>query len=410
MFHEIIVIGGGASGLTAAIAAKDSGKDTAILEASDRIGKKILITGNGRCNITNKYLSLKNYHSNNHYFFKNILNKFNYNDTVNFFNSLGLPLITLEDGRTYPRSLQASSVLDIFRMAIKDRKIPIYLNTKVKSAIKKGSIFKITCNNKIFQCHKLILCTGGKSAPNTGSDGSGLFLAQKFNHSIIPPVPSLVQLKLKYNHLKALSGIKFNGSCELFINGKTSRKEFGEILFTDYGISGPPILQISGMASKALFYKKNVSIKLDMLPDLSKKNLIEYLENHWGMLNYRSVYNSLVGVINKKMIPIILKEARLDNIHKPSLELNWKEKNRIYNLLKSWTFIVYDTTSFRNSQVTCGGVDTIQVDPSTLESNIVRGLYFAGEILDVDGDCGGFNLQWCWSSGIISGRSATGNP
>ncbi|WP_446898117.1 NAD(P)/FAD-dependent oxidoreductase [Clostridium sp. LBM24168] len=406
MFHEIIIIGGGAAGLTAAITAMDMGKDTAVLEGSNRIGKKILITGNGRCNITNTKLSLNNYHSSNNYFFKDILSKFNSKDTIDFFNLLGLPLVTLEDGKTYPMSLQASSVLDIFLMALEDRKIPVYLNSKVKSIIKGKNVFKIICNNEIFKCHKLILCTGGKSAANTGSDGSGFLLSKKLGHNIIPPVPSLVQLKLKCKHLKALSGIKFNGSCELLIDGKSMRKEYGEILFTDYGISGPPILQISGLASRGLFYKKNISIRIDMFPNLNKNDLISLLENHWGTLNYRSVYNSFIGIINKRLIPIILKEALLDNIHKPALNLNWKEKNNIYALLKSWTFIVYDTNSFRNSQVTAGGINTLEVNPLTLESNIVKDLYFAGEILDVDGDCGGFNLQWCWSSGVISARNA----
>lgn len=406
LFHEIIIVGGGASGLTAAITANDMGKDVAVLEGSDRIGKKILTTGNGRCNITNKNLSMNNYHSLNNCFFRHVLDEFNYRDTIDFFNLLGLPLITLDDGKTYPMSLQASSVLDIFRMAIEDREIPVYLNSKVKSIIKGKDIFKVICDNQNFECNGLILCTGGKSAANTGSDGSGFVLSQKLGHHIITPVPSLVQLKLKYNHLKALSGIKFDGSCELSIDKKSVRKDYGEILFTDYGISGPPILQISGLASRGLLQEKNISLKIDMFPDLTENKLISFFENHWGILGYRSVCDSLIGIINKRMIPVILKEALLDNIHKPASDLTWKEKSRIYSLLKSWTFIVYDTNSFKNSQVTSGGIDTLEVNPLTLESNIVKDLYFAGEILDVDGDCGGFNLQWCWSSGVISARNA----
>lgn len=408
MFHEIIVIGGGASGIIASITAKDMGKDIAIIEGSGRIGQKILTTGNGRCNITNKNISFSRYHSKNPNFFNYVLNNFTIEDTTNFFYSLGLPLTTLEGDKMYPLSLQASSVLDVFRMALEDRNIPVYLDSKVKDIKKTSKGFKInTTSEDTYECNKLILCCGGKSAPNTGSDGSGFSLAKTLKHSIVNPVPALVQLKLAYKHLKALSGIKFNGFSEILINETPIKKEFGEILFTDYGISGPPILQLSRIASCALSEGKSVYITIDMMPDLSKENLIEFLENHWGIFSYRSVLSSFIGLVNKKVIPILLKEASISNIHKPCYELDWNEKQNIFNLLKNWTFKVCDTNSFKNSQVTAGGVNTDEVNPTTLESKLVKNLYFAGEVLDVDGDCGGFNLQWAWSSGYIAGRSAS---
>lgn len=410
MFHEIIIIGGGASGIIASITAKDMGKDIAILEGSSRIGQKILTTGNGRCNITNRNITSSRFHSKNPDFFNYALNNFTVEDTINFFYSLGLPLTTLEGDKMYPLSLQASSVLDVFRMALEDRNIPVYLNSKVKDIKKNSKGFKITTTlGETYECSKLILCCGGKSAPNTGSDGSGFSLAMTLNHSIVNPVPALVQLKLSYKNLKALSGIKFNGFAEIIINKTSIRKEFGEILFTDYGISGPPILQLSRIASYALSEGSSVYMTIDMMPDLSKENLIKFLENHWGIFSYRSVLNSFVGLINKKMIPILLKEASISNIHKPCYELDWNEKQNIFTLLKNWTFEVCDTNSFKNSQVTAGGINTVEVNPNTLESNLVKNLYFAGELLDVDGDCGGFNLQWAWSSGFISGKSAAEN-
>ncbi|WML36408.1 NAD(P)/FAD-dependent oxidoreductase [Clostridium sp. OS1-26] len=407
MFHEIIIVGGGAAGIIAAITAKDSGKDVAILEGTSRIGNKILSTGNGRCNITNRNISYSRYHSKNSEFFKFALDNFTLDDTTNFFYSLGLPLVTLEDGKMYPLSLQASSVLDIFRLAIEDRNIPIYLNSKVNSIEKNSKSFKLfTESNDVYECKKLILCCGGKSAPNTGSDGSGFKIAKSLNHNLITPIPALVQLKLNYKNLKALSGVKFNGFTEIFVDGISKRREFGEILFTDYGISGPPILQLSRTASAALSEGKPVSLTIDMMPDLDKENLIEFLENHWGTFSYRSVYNSFVGIINKKVIPILLKEASIDNIHKLCYELDWKEKQHLLSLLKEWTFSVCDTNSFKNSQVTAGGIDTDNINPQTLESKIIKNLYLAGELLDVDGDCGGFNLQWAWSSGFIAGKNA----
>ena len=399
MKHKLIILGGGAAGLFAAIAAKDIGIDTAIIEGSDRVGKKLLTTGNGRCNITNKYIENNRYHSNNPEFFEHSLSSFNASDTESFFNSLGLPLVTLEEGKMYPMSLQASSVIDIIRLALEDRGIPIYTNSKIKAIKPMKQGFKlITVNDEAYECEKLLLCCGGKSAASTGSDGSGYTLAKTLGHSLVTPIPALVQLKLDYKNLKALSGVKFNGIANIIINGKVERSEFGEILFTDYGISGPPILQLSRTASKSLSSRDKVTLKVNMMYSKTKDELEDFLEAHWGIFSYRSVSDSFIGIINKKIIPILLKEAGVSDIHKPSIDLDWKEKKNILRLLTEWEFIVSDTNSFSNAQVTAGGIDTRDVDPVTMESKLIKNLYFAGEILDVDGDCGGFNLQWAWSS------------
>jgi len=397
--HKLIILGGGAAGLLAAIAAKDMGIDTAILEGSDRVGKKLLTTGNGRCNITNKYIEKNRYHSDNPDFFEYALNSFNIDQTINFFGSIGLPLVTLEEGKMYPMSLQASSVIDIIRLALEDRSIPVYTNSKIKNikAAKQG--FKLTTSDdETYECEKLLLCCGGKSAQNTGSDGSGYTLAKSLGHSLVTPIPALVQLKLDYKNLKALSGVKFNGIANMLIDGKAQRSEFGEILFTDYGISGPPILQLSRIASKALSSKNKVTLKVNMMYHKTIEELEDFLEAHWAIFNYRSVTESFIGIINKKIVPILLKEAGVSDIHKPCMDLDWKEKKNILKLLSDWEFTVTDTNSFTNAQVTAGGVNTTEVDPITMESKLVKNLYFAGEILDVDGDCGGFNLQWAWSS------------
>jgi len=424
--HKLLIIGAGAAGITAAITAKDYGVDTAIIEGNDRVGKKLLTTGNGRCNITNKtidetlkrYEALKDneatayrlpYHSNNKDFFLPVLKSFTVEDTINFFSMLGLPLTTLEGGKMYPLSLQASSVLDILRMALEEREIPVYCGNKVVEiqALKSG--YRVKAKNaeceQLYTCEKLILCPGGKSAAATGSDGSGYTLAKSLGHTIITPLPALVQLKLDYKNLKALSGIKFNGVADILVNGESLRSEFGEILFTDYGISGPPILQLSRIASSSLNEGKKVEIRINMMPDTNTEDLDNFLEGHKAMFGHRSMVSAFIGIINKKLIPILLKEAQVDNIHKPLWELSWKEKKAIMKLLQSWTFPVTGTNSFANAQVTAGGVDTREVKADTLESKLHKNLYFAGEILDVDGDCGGFNLQWAWSSGAVAGRS-----
>lgn len=406
MHYDIIVVGAGASGIMTAITSKDRGLQVAILEGSNRIAKKILTTGNGRCNITNKYSNIENFHSLNNNFPKDVLNNFTVNDTLNFFKSIGLPLVELEEGKMFPLSLQASSVLDILRFALEERNIPIHLDTKINKVKYEKNIFKIfTKESEPYTCDKLVLSCGGLSAPNTGSDGSGYALAKALGHTIISPVPGLVQLKLDYPRLKAISGIKFQGSVEAFSNSVLIRKEYGELLFTDYGISGPPILQISSLISRDLYNKQQIILKVDMFPHMDYESMKEFLDNHFGVFGYRSISESLIGILNKKLIPILLKEAQITDIHKPCFDLSWKERENILNLVKSWKFNVYDTNSFANSQVTCGGIDTTEVSSITLESNKIKNLFFTGEILDVNGDCGGFNLQWAWSSGYTVGMS-----
>lgn len=408
MKHDIIIIGAGASGIMAAITAKNLGADAAIIERNNRIGKKLITTGNGRCNISNENLNYKRFHSENKEFFYSTLDYFTLSSTIEFFKELGLPMITLEEGKMYPMSLQASSVIDILKSSLEERKIPVYLDNKVTDIKVTSKGFKIYVNpeNNEYECKQLILACGGRSAPKTGSDGSGFTLSKNLGHSIIEPIPALVQLKLNYAKLKALSGVKFDGSGEIFIEDKPVQKEFGEILFTDYGISGPPILQLSRNASCAISKGKKATLKVDMMPNLSKENLKEFFENHWGVFGYRSVHDSFIGIINKKVIPILLKESGVENIHKSCWDLDWNEKENIYNLLKSWDFEVIATNGFNNAQVTAGGVNTLEVDSTTLESKLVPNLYFSGEVLDVDGDCGGFNLQWAWSSGAVAAKSA----
>lgn len=400
--HNILIVGGGASGLMSAIFLKDFGLDVAIVEGTDRVGKKILTTGNGRCNISNNNINypFSGYYSDTKNFFVEVLNKFSVEDTLNFFSFLGLPIIELEKGKLYPQSLQASSVVDIFRLALEDRKIPVYNSCKIKSIHKRKNFILSTDSTDFseFSCEKLILSCGGKSAEKTGSDGSGYKLAKELGHSIIKPLPAIVQLKLNYPSLKALSGIKFDALASILVDDIVIRSDFGEVLFTDYGISGPPILQLSHIASKSIENDKKVSIVVDLFPNKSKEDIENFIYGHFSMFSHRKVIDSLIGVLNKKLIPIFLKEAKISDLHKPVYDLTWSEKSNIISLMKKWQFSCIGTNGFNNAQVTSGGINTSEINSSTLESRIIDNLYFTGEILDVHGDCGGFNLQWAWSS------------
>lgn len=409
IYHDVIIVGGGASGMMAAITAKDLGKDVAIVEGTDRIGKKILTTGNGRCNISNATISrpYTTYMSENNNFFAPCLDNFSVEDMKNFFLSLGLPLVELERGKLYPQSLQASSVVDIFRFSLDEKEIPIYTDCKIKN-IHKDKKFTLSTNNDEYptlSCGKLILACGGKSASKTGSDGSGFKLAKSLGHSIVDPTPGIVQLKLDYPYLKALSGIKFNGIASLYVDDKLVRYDNGEILFTDYGISGPPILQLSSLASKALLNNRKVEISVDMMPDSSFDEVDNFIQGHLAVFSHRSISDALIGIINKKLIPTLLKDIGIRSLHSPCYDIDWNYKALLSKRLKEWRFTCIDTNGFNSAQVTVGGVNTMDIDPNTLESKIVPNLYFCGEILDVTGDCGGFNLNWAWCSGFLVGNS-----
>lgn len=402
LFYDLIILGGGSSGMLAAIKANSLGINVAIVEGTDRVGKKLLTTGNGRCNITNKYACDERYHSNNENFFSYAINTYGVKSTIEFFNSLGLPLVELDYGKMYPMSLQASSVIDVLRMTLEEREIPIHLNTKIKSIEHTKNFKLISSNNEEFVCKHLLVCTGGKSYPRTGSDGSAYSMCEKLGHSIIKPLPGIVQVKLNYTRLKALSGVRFQGRATMLDGTKVLRVEDGEILFTDYGISGPPILQLSRLASKASEQNKTLTLSVDLMPDYNKDELIDFLEVKFATFPTRSIHDNLIGVINKKIIPVILKECDIYDIHALTCDVDYNERNKLYSNLKGWNFIVSGTNSFDNAQVTLGGVNTKEVDNKTLESKLVPNLHFCGEILDVDGDCGGFNLQWCWSSAMAA--------
>ncbi|WP_297435508.1 NAD(P)/FAD-dependent oxidoreductase [uncultured Clostridium sp.] len=412
IYHDLIIIGGGASGMMAAISAKDFGLDVAIIEGTDKIGRKILMTGNGRCNITNSTIShpFDTYHSENDKFYQNVLGNFSVEDTKAFFLNIGLPIIELQKGKCYPKSLQASSVVDILKLSIEERDIPVYTSFKVNRISKSNEIFKITPTDEsmeVITSSKVILACGGKSATVSGSDGSGYILSKQLGHKIIGQVAGIVQLKLEHHALKSMTGVKFDGYTEVVSNGKSLRKDFGEILFTNYGISGPPILQISRTASYAVSKGEDVRIVVDMMPDKTEKELELFLDEHFGMFSMRGIVDALIGVINKKLIITILKESGIRDIHKPCCDLSWKEKKALVKTLKSWEFKCTDSNGFTAAQVTAGGVDTNDIDPVTLESKLVKGLFFCGEVMDVDGDCGGFNLQWAWSSGFAAALGST---
>ncbi|MDD2494095.1 MAG: NAD(P)/FAD-dependent oxidoreductase [Tissierellia bacterium] len=404
---KIAVIGGGAAGLIAAIVARKSGAEVTIYEKMNRVGKKILATGNGRCNYTNMNLSLNCYHGNNFNHVEKVFENFGLKKTLNFFEELGIYPYIDESGKVYPNSLQASSILDVLRYEVERLNIEEITDFEVKELRYSKGKFSIINDDTVFYADKVILCTGGKASPQLGSNGEGYKIAQNLGHRIIEPFPALVQLKLKGKFFKRIAGIRFDGNVRAITNNKTIRIEDGEILFTEYGISGPPILQISRMAIEEMNKGETVYVQVDMFPNIEKNDLYEILRDRFSKIGYKNLEDSLIGFINKKLISVALNEAGFEDHETLSKNLNKKNIYKIVNILKEWKFQVNGHNAWQQAQVTAGGIDLSEVWPETLESKKVKNLYFAGELLDVDGDCGGFNLQWAWSSGYTAGYKAS---
>lgn len=400
---KVIVIGGGAAGLIAALSASEKGYRVIILERNDRIGRKLLATGNGRCNFTNINLDIENYHGKNNKFGYSALSQFDVYRTMSYFETLGITPRVEEGGKVFPASLQSSSMIDVFKYEIKKRDIDLQLNSMVKNIYKKDN-FKVELEDgRVVTGDNVILATGGMSLANTGSDGNGYKLASKLGHVITETFPGIVQLNLKSDNLKEKTGVRFDGIAELYIDGEYIMEDRGDVLFTDYGISGPTILQISRRAIDGIRKNKDVWVHVKVITDRNIEELYDYLVLRFENMNTKPLEHSLIGLINKKLINPILNTAGLER-RKPVVEMSNKEIRSLASVLTSWKFKVIGHQPWEFAQVTAGGISTEDIDNRTMESKIIPGLYIVGEVMDIDGDCGGYNLQWAWSSGYVAGK------
>ncbi len=404
MNRKIVVVGGGAAGMMAAIVAKQEGTDVTIIEHTNRMGRKILATGNGRCNLTNMNQRAEFYRGTDPEFSQISLEKFGVKETLDFFDRLGLYIKNKND-YIYPYSEQASSVLTVLQTELKRLGVSILYEMKVDEIIKREKDFcLVTQKKEKIYCDAIILATGSKAAPVTGSDGSGYDLAKSLGHKLIEPVPALVQLCCKDDCFKSLKGIRTQGKIKLFIDKQMIIEDTGELQLADYGVSGIPVFQISRFASVALKEKKDIMISLDFLPDLDKSILLEKLEDS-NYIKDKLIEEVVSGFLNQKLSLTLIKEAKL-SLHRKMNTLNSKEKHTLVSVIKEFKVKVYDTKSFDQAQVCAGGISTSNIIPETMESKLIPGLYFAGELLDVDGACGGYNLQWAWTSGYLAGFHA----
>ena len=403
MTTEIAVIGGGASGLIAAITARKAGKKVTILERKERILKKVLVTGNGRCNLTNARASISNYFGKNILLIENILNNFTPQNVMDFFYELGVICNEEERGKVYPLSGQASSVVDALRFEAEKLGIKIETEFYVRKIEKDGFKFKISSEDKRkIEANRVILSTGGQSYPELGSNGSGFQLAKDFGHSITKLSPAIVQLKTEKYQVKGLQGIKADTSVTAYGDNKKICTYNGELLFTDYGISGNVVFNISFVMP----LYKNVEFEIDFMKKFDYNELYELLRKRKKIMAHLTMENYFNGMINKKLGQFLSKMSGIEKLSKPVKDLNDNEIRKLCTSLKKYRINILETTGFKNAQVTAGGISLDEVNTDTLESKIIKGLYFSGEVLDVYGECGGFNLQWAWASGYIAGKNA----
>ena len=390
------IIGAGASGVFAALILKQNYIDTTVIERNANALKKIYATGNGRCNFTNRNVSYKNYHGENPKFTISAIKKFDNYDVIEFFNDMGIPEVELENGKIFPKSLQASSIVKQMMCLANHLEVEFIFDSFVDDVRKNGDVFEVKSNDSIYKFDYLVVACGSKAYKKSGSDGNGYILMKKFGHNIVKTHPGIVQLRLNGDSFKKMSGTKFKANAKLVVDGKEVFEFYHDVLFTDYGISGPTILQLSGEAIRAKNKGLDVKIRIDTV-DLDENKLYEHLIYIISLNYYKKINELLVGLINDNLIEEVLNQANIEydiNV----CELSKEEIYKLAHTLKNLEFSVSGYKDEDSGQITCGGVDTDEINPSTMESKKIKNLYIMGEIMDVDGDCGGYNLQWAFSS------------
>lgn len=402
---KVAVVGGGASGMMAAVQAAQNGAQVSLFERNDRVGKKILMTGNGKCNFSNRDLKREDYNGSGRDRLPDIFRQFSAEDTVAFFERAGMA-VKEKNGYLYPLSGQASTVLDILRLELRRLSVDIRLQTMIekigRDEERKGFFLRTGGKNEVFD--SVVIACGGAAAPKTGSDGSGYALAASLGHPVTECVPALVQLRCGDDFFRALAGVRCEAFLQLLDGEKAVQEEWGELQFTEYGVSGIPVFQQSRRAAFLLRQKKKPRIRIDFFPEYDDRAYEKLCRGRMERREGKTVEEFLLGMANKKINMVLIRQAGL----RPQEEALQVEERRLEALLASFrdfSVHVTGTNSFDQAQVTAGGVDMRGVS-SSMESLLIPGLFFAGEVLDVDGRCGGYNLQWAWTSGWIAGKNA----
>jgi predicted Rossmann fold flavoprotein len=401
MQYQIVIIGGGASGLVAAIVAARRKQNVLIIEKNKELGTKILVTGNGRCNLTNINVSPDKYYGENTKCLHNIFSRFSYNDTIGFFEKLGVKLKTEPDGRVFPASDQASTVLAALERELSRLQVKIKLGERVTKLSTTKTGWQVSTDKNRYESKSVILAIGGKSYPQLGTNGDGYDIARQLDHRIVEPKPALVPLELSGAWYKDLPGIQVN--VELILKQENKYvKRSGDLLFTHFGISGPAVLDIS-----RLVRKNNSELFINFFPAYKNSRELEsFFNTNWQSHPRKTILNSLAELLPKKLCFALLNILKI-NSDKQISQINQKERRLITKRFMNWQVSVKSTRSFAEAMVSAGGVATSEINPKTMESLKVKELYFAGEILDIDGVSGGYNLQFAWGTGYLAGLNCS---
>ena len=395
------IIGGGASGMAAAIAAAQMPEVQVVLfERQARVGKKLLATGNGRCNLTNLHAAEGGYHGQDAGFARYALEQKDPQKTLAWFRELGLFTVAEPSGRVYPYSDQANSVVDVLRLALERPNITLHTSFDVQKIRVSDNGFTVEDGSRSVLCDKLIIACGGLAGTKLGGSMAGYKLLNKLGHRSTRLRPALVQLRCDWAGITALKGIRANCRVQILYDGAVFSQSTGEIQFTDYGLSGPVIFEVSRDACNAA---GSWTAQLDLLPDYDSVSLLQELRRRASL--QLPIEELLTGILHNRLGRVLTKTAGVKD-RKLTNELTEVELQAVCGVVKCFELPLSEPMGMDSAQVTAGGVLTSDFDPTTMESKLVPGLYACGEVLDIDGDCGGYNLQWAWSSGYLAGKSA----
>lgn len=399
-FYKIAVVGAGASGMTAAIfaARKIGGKNVLLCEAQPRFGKKLLATGNGRCNLTNTGACVSDYHTDSQKTLENVLTNFTVTDTLDFFRSIGIESFEENEGRVYPLSEQASSVLDMLRFEIEKLGVACASDTKITDIKKASGVFLLKGSEDI-KAEKVIIACGGMAAPNLGGSSDGVKLLTSLGHRSEKMLPALTQIKVNSPYSGALKGNRVSCIVTLLRNGKVTATERGEVLFADNALSGIAAFNISR------FSKSGDTVSLRLLPDISKKEILSVLQRRKNDLCKLTLENYLNGMLNKRIANCVLKSSWLFPLSRSVSSLSDEELKKLCECICDFKFTVTGSGDWKNAQVMRGGI-LLSEFGTDMQSKLCKGVFACGETLNVDGKCGGYNLQWAWSSGAAAGLNA----
>ena len=399
---KILIIGAGASGLIASIYAKDENNEVILLERNPEPAKKILVTGNGRCNYYNEDQNITHYNSNNNELISEIITEENKKEILEFFNKIGI-IPKIKNGYYYPYSNQAVSIKNALINEAKRKNVNIVPNTYVENIENHNEQYKVLTNNKEYIVDKIIIATGSASAPKTGSDGNGYELIKKINHSLIKPLPALTALKGNERYFKQWSGIRSDVKIKLYNKNTLIKEDEGEIQLTDYGISGICTFNLSRHANKLISENEKPYVIINFLP-LLENNELNFLEERNKLMNNRTVDELLDGILNYKLTHLILKLLNINKDTKYS-ELTQEQKQILIEKITKFKLEITDSNPFDASQVCRGGVPLTEINIYTMESKLNTNIFIVGELLDVDGECGGYNLTFAWITGMLAGKN-----